>query len=88
VEVIAGELFQAGLAKLFPETQRAGLLHAFRLHVRLNGERLGFVVREIGDSQLRVVQFFVDRRVGRVRIFFEIAPERIVLWSVTRAAKG
>ena len=60
------------------------MLHAMRLHVRLNGERIGVVIGERGERQFRVARFYVSRQVGYVRVFYEVAPGRIVLWHISR----
>ena len=86
MQIEVGELFRSSLAKIFPEPRREAMLHAIRLHVRLNGERIGVVIGERGERQFRVARFYVSRHIGYVRVFYEVAPERIALWHISRGS--
>lgn len=84
MDIDVGELFTASFEKLFPAPQRASMLNAVRLHIRLNGERISTSFGVVEGREFRVARLYVGSRTGYLRIFFEMSDDKLMLWHISR----
>lgn len=88
MQIDQSELFIAGLAKLFTEDRRGGVLNSIRLHMASNARRISVPVEEMPGRELRIGRLYVGGDIGHIRIFFEICDDKLMLWSLARASAG